>query len=72
MSIINYVVVRLLIAIPICILWSFFSFLISFGLHYIKGKDVPETSFDNYKIITDYIMIFLFMFFFYRENINLF
>lgn len=68
----EYVIVRMLIAIPICIFWSFFSFLISFGLHYLKSKDTPEETFNNYKIITDYIMITLFLILFYRQDIVLF
>ena len=68
----KYILVRMLIAIPICMFWSFFSFLISFGIYHLKGKDVPEEIFNNYKIITDYIMITLFLILFYRQNIFLF
>lgn len=72
MEVLQNIIGRLFIAIPICVIWSVTSFFISYTIYKIKKKDMPEDFFNDCKIITDYILIFLYLLFFYKENIKLF
>lgn len=72
--IVENIVARLLLAIIPATLWTFFSFLIAYGLYKIKGKDIPDAYMDmsSYFFVTNYIIITILLIFFYRENLNLF
>lgn len=70
-SVLKYIIDRLLLAIVPTIVWNIASIFIMYGLYKIKGKDILEDYTKNcsYIFITNYILIFLYLCFFYRENI---
>lgn len=72
--ILENIIARLLLAIVPTALWTIASFIITHGLYEIKGKEVPQNYGDDfsYTYVTNYILIFLCLIFFYRENIALF
>lgn len=74
MNILENIIGRLLFAIIPSVLWTITSFIITYGLYKIKNKDIPDNYYDDsiYMFITNYILIFLSLLFFYRENIELF
>lgn len=57
---------KLFIAFVFNMFYSFFSLLITYGLYYIKGKDMPDSYSDNftYTFLTNFILIFLTFIFF--------
>ena len=65
---------RLLFAIPLTAIWTVASMLIMAILYkIIVNEDSNSTCyFDNYVIITNYILIFLCLVIFYNGNIELF
>lgn len=69
---IEYVVVRLMLAIIPTAIWTVASIVIMAVLHVITKENISDEHFDNYTIITNYILIFLTLLFFYQENIKLF
>lgn len=68
MDILFFVLGRLFMALPLTIIWTFFSYLITYALYKIKDKDIPEsyTETFNYRAFTDYIMISLYLIIFYK------
>lgn len=70
--ILENIVGRLLLAIVPTMVWTVASMIIIAILYKIKGKDIPDYYFDSYIIITNYILIFLYLLFFYNGNIKLF
>lgn len=74
MFFLNYIIVRLFLAIIPTIIWSFLWLLILIILFKIRNKNIPKDFFNNadYFIIAHYILIFLYMIIFYKENIKLF
>lgn len=74
MWVLEYILVRLLFAIIPTIIWTILSIIIMQGLYSIKSKNIPKDYFDcsTYIIITNYILMFLYLCVCYRENISLF
>lgn len=69
----EYIVVRLLLAIIPTSIWTIASIVILSILYVITGKKIEyKDYFDNYMIITNYILIFLCLVIFYNGNIELF
>lgn len=68
----EYIIVRLLLAIVPTMLWTVASMIIIPILYKITKKEIPDYYFDIYTIITNYILIFLYLVFFYESNIELF
>ena len=65
---------RLLIAICPSIIWSFLSLIIMYGLYKFKGKELPEAYSEMfiYNFFTNYILIFLVLVFFIKDNLPFF
>jgi len=70
-SIIQDILSRLLLAFVPSIIWTFLSLLITYGLYHIKGKELPGaySSMLSYMFLTNYILIFLVLIFFTKDNI---
>lgn len=68
----EYICVRLLLAIFLTELWTVASIVIMAVLHVITKENISDEHFDNYTIITNYILIFLCLVIFYERNIKLF
>jgi len=71
---IENIVSRMFLAIMPSILWTFMSLLIIYGLYHLRGKDIPNqyTEMFTYILLTNYIMITLFLIFFMKDSLSLF
>lgn len=74
LNVLENIIGRLLFAIIPAIIWNVASVVITYALYKIKGRDIPDDYTDNftYMLITNYILIFLYLLFFYKQTINLF
>lgn len=68
----EYVGVRLLLAIFFTAIWTVTSIVIMAVLQVITKENISDGHFDKYTIITNYILIFLCLVIFYERNIKLF
>ena len=74
LTIIKNIIVRLLYAIIPSIIYTIISLIITLVLYNLKNKDIPNDFYDifQYLWLSNYIIIFLCLCFFLRENIQLF
>lgn len=74
LNVLENIIGRLLLAIVPAIIWNVASLIITYALYKIKGEDIPDEYTNNftYMFITNYILIFLYLLFFYTQTINLF
>ena len=74
MYLLENIIARMLYAIIPCFIWTLTQYIILCGLCHIKESDICENFLKNvnYHFITNYILIFLCLLFFLKENINLF
>lgn len=74
MDFLTNILSRLLLAIVPSIIWTLLSFVITYGLYHIKGKDLPSeyTDIFTYICVANYILITIVLIFFIKENIPLF
>ena len=68
----EYIGVRLLLAIFFTAIWTVTSIVIMSVLQVITKENISDEHFDKYTIITNYILIFLCLVIFYERNIKLF
>lgn len=64
-----YILNKLLVALIGSVFYTIFSFIITFGLYHIKGKELPDNyeEISTYSFVANFILIFLILLFFRIE-----